>query len=89
MVKKKRNVVTADKVDLEQLEQVLRLQGNPIAPALASLIRIVAPILARIAIRYVARKLKRHVSEATVRSAGAMVGGVMERIIERAQNATS
>lgn len=87
MVKRKRNVVTADKVDLEQLELVLKSQGNPISPALATLIRIVAPIVARIAIRYVARKLKRHVSEATVRSAGAMVGGVMERIVERAQEA--
>jgi len=80
----KRVIVTADKVDRDQLALIIVSQGNPLAPALVSLLRIIVPIIARIGIRFVARKLKRSVPEATVRSAGAMVGSIVERIIERA-----
>jgi len=44
----------------------------------------VAPVLARLAIRYVARRLHRHVAESTVRAGGAFAGGIVTRILDRA-----
>lgn len=87
MVKRKRNIVTADRVDEDALKLALESQGNAIPPAVAVVIRLVAPILARLAIRYVARKLKRHVSEATVRAGGAWTGALVGKILERATDA--
>jgi len=83
-VKKRRAVVTADSVDLAALEMSLKTQGNAIPEPVAVLVRLVAPVLARVAIRYVARRLHRHVAESTVRAGGAYVGGVIGRILERA-----
>ncbi len=84
---KKRKVVTADSVDLEELDLALKTQGNAIPAAVAVVIRLVAPILARIAIRYIARKLHRHVSEATVRAGGAYAGMMVGAILKRTENA--
>lgn len=59
-------------------------QGNAIPLAVANVLRIVAPIIARIAIRFIARKLHRTISERTIRTGGALVGSMVGRIIERA-----
>jgi hypothetical protein len=82
-VTKKRRGVTADSVDQEALELVLQSQGNAIPAAVATVIRLVAPILARLAIRFVARKLHRHVSEGTVRAGGAWAGAMVSTILKR------
>jgi hypothetical protein len=79
-----RKLVTADKVDEEALAGVLASQGNAIPAAVAIVLRLAAPILARMAIRFVARRLKRPVSEQSVRAGGAFIGGVVGRIITRA-----
>lgn len=78
-----RRLVTADKVDEEALGLVMTSQGNAIPPAVAVVLRLAAPILARIAIRYVARRLKRPVSEQTVRAGGAYAGALVGRILDR------
>ncbi len=83
-VKKRRHTVTADSVDQEALELALQSQGNAIPAAVATVIRLVAPILARLAIRYVSRKLHRHVSEGTVRAGGAWAGLMVNAILKRA-----
>lgn len=83
-VQKKRNVVTAQKVDEDALIAGLQSQGNAIPLAVANVLRVVAPILARIAIRFIARKLHRTISEQTIRTGGALVGSLVGRIIERA-----
>lgn len=82
--KKKRVIITAQRVDEEALVAGMESQGNVIPVAIATVLRIVAPIIARIAIRFVARKLHRTVSEATVRTAGALVGNLIQRIIAQA-----
>ncbi|MBA7549262.1 hypothetical protein ES705_41741 [subsurface metagenome] len=81
--KKRRHLVTADSVDQEALELALQSQGNAIPAAVATVIRLVAPILARLAIRYVSRKLHRHVSEGTVRAGGAWAGLMVNTILKR------
>lgn len=79
-----RKLVTADRVDEEALGLAMTSQGNVVPAAVAVVIRLVAPILARMAIRFVARRLKRPVSEQTVRAGGAFIGGLVGRILERA-----
>ena len=82
-VKKRRRVVSPDSVDGEALELTIRTQGNAIPPLLATTLRLVAPLVARLAVRYVARRLRRHTSEATVRSAGSYLSATVSRLIER------
>ena len=82
-VKKKRTTISADSVDLAMLRVVIAGQGNAVPAAIAVMLRMVAPLVARIAVRYVARRLKRHVSEATVRRAGDTIAKVVDRIIEQ------
>jgi len=80
-VKKKRTTVSADSVDIAMLNVVIGGQGNAVPLPVAMMLRMVAPLVARIAVRYVARRLKRHVSEATVRRAGLTIAKVVDNII--------
>lgn len=85
MVKtRKRNVVTPDKIDNEALMLALESQGNAIPAAVATVMRLAAPILARLAIRYVARKYRKNISDQAVNTASQWVGSKVQGIIERA-----
>lgn len=81
---RKRTVITPDRVDNEALMLGLESQGNAIPPQVATVIRIVAPILARMAIRYVARRFRKKISEQAVNTAGAFIGKQVQEIIDRA-----
>lgn len=87
MPKKKRNVVTRDKLDRQALEQAMKSQGNAIPAAVAVVMRLAAPILAALVVRYVSRKTRRPVSDQTVSNAqqfaGSMVGAIIERAAEQ------
>lgn len=86
MVKKRtRNVVTPDRVDNEALMLALESQGNAIPGAVATVIRLAAPILARLVIRYVARKARKRISESTVNNASQWIGAKVQGIIDRAE----
>ena len=82
-VKRKRTIISPDSVDIDALSVSITSQGNAIPAGIAVVLRLAAPILARIAIRYVARRLKRNVSEQTVRAGGKYVSDVAGRIIDR------
>jgi len=85
MVKtRKRNVVTPDKLDNEALMLALESQGNTISPAVATVIRLAAPIIARLVIRYVARKARKRISDQTVNTASQWIGSKVQGIIDRA-----
>ena len=82
--KRSRNVVTPDKLDNEALMLAIESQGNAILPAIATVLRLVAPIIARLAIRYVARKARKRISDQTVNAASMWIGSKVAGIIERA-----
>lgn len=81
---KKRNVITPDKVDQDALVLVLESQGNAIPPVLANVIRLAAPIIARLAVRYIARKTRKRFSAQAVDTASDFAGKMVGRIIENA-----
>ena len=82
--KRKRNVVTADKLDFDALVLALESQGNAIPPIVAAVMRMAAPIIARLAIRYVARKARKHISDQAVNTASRWIGERVSGIILRA-----
>lgn len=87
MVKKgTRTVVTSDKLDLEALKLVLESQGNAIPVAVATVIRLAAPIIARLVIRYVARKARKRISDQMVNTASQWIGTQVGGIIDRAKS---
>lgn len=81
--RKKRKVVTADQVDREALEQAIKSQGNAVPVAVAVALRLVAPILTRIAIRYVARRYRKRISDQAVQTTSAYMGSIVGKILER------
>lgn len=83
-IKKKRKVVTQDKIDDALLEAALESQGNAIPAAAAHIIRIAAPILARLAIRYLARKYRKRISDTAINTASAWIGEKVQALIDRA-----
>lgn len=84
MVKKTRNVVTVDKIDQDALKLVIESQGNAVPLAVATMIRLAAPIIARLAIRYIARKTRKRFSNQAVITASDFAGKMVGRIIENA-----
>lgn len=87
MVKKRtRNVITKDKLDTEALMLALESQGNAIPVPIATVIRLAAPIIARLAIRYVARKARIRVTDQAVDNASQWIGSRVQGIIERSQS---
>lgn len=85
MVKtRKRVVVTQDSVDNQALTLALESQGNDIPAIVATVIRLAAPIIARLAIRYVARKARKRISDQSVNTASQWIGQKVQAIIERA-----
>lgn len=82
--KRKRNVVTADSLDQAALVAALESQGNAIPAGIAAVIRLAAPIIARLAIRYIARKSRKHFSDLAVNNASAWIGKLTQTIIDRA-----
>ena len=82
--KRKRVVVTPDKMDKEALMLAIESQGNAIPVAVATVLRLAAPIIARLAIRYVARKTRKRISDTAVNTASQWIGGQVQGIIERA-----
>lgn len=82
--KRKRIVVTQDTLDNTALVLALESQGNAISPDVAMVIRLAAPIIARLAIRFVARKARKHISDQTVNTASAWIGSKVQGIINRA-----
>lgn len=85
MVKKrKRVVITPDKMDKESLMLAIESQGNAIPAAVATVLRLAAPIIARLAIRYVARKTRKRISDTAVNTASQWIGTQVQGIIERA-----
>ncbi len=81
--RKKRQVFTQDKIDDMLLEAALESQGNAIPIAVATVMRLAAPILARLAIRYLARKYRKKVSDQAVNTASAWVGEKVGTLINR------
>ena len=79
-----RRVVTADTVDNDALVVAMESQGNAIPAVAATVIRLAAPIIARLAIRYVARKSRKHISDQNVNTASQWIGSKVGGIIERA-----
>ena len=84
VTKKKRNVVTADKLDDQLLEAALESQGNAVPQAAATVLRLATPILVRLAIRYVARKYRKKISDQAINIAATWAGEKVQAIIERA-----
>jgi len=84
-MRRHRTVVTPDRLDNEALMLALESQGNAISPAVATVIRLAAPIIARLVIRYVARKARKHISDQQVNTASQWVGQKVQDIIERAK----
>jgi len=82
--KRVRKVITPDKIDEQALVAALESQGNALPPMVAAVIRMVAPIIARLVIRYVARKARKHISDKTVNMASAWIGAKVQGIIDRA-----
>lgn len=82
--RKKRTVVTADQVDRKALEDALKSQGNDVPLVVATVIRLIAPILTRVAIRYVARRYRKRISDQAVQTTSAAMGNLVGRILERA-----
>jgi len=82
--KRKRNVITADKADMDTLEAAIESQGNAIPGAVAVVLRLVAPVLARLVVRFIARKARVKLSETAVNTAGRFAGSLIQRIIDRA-----
>lgn len=87
--KRVRSVVTPDTVDNKALTLALESQGNAIPPIVATVIRLAAPIVARLAIRYVARKYRKKVSDQAVNTASQFIGQKVEDIIKRAMDDSS
>jgi len=85
-MKRKRNVVTPDRLDELALIAAIESQGNAIPAAVATVIRLAAPIIARLAIRYVARKTRKHISDQAVNTASAWIGTKIGGIISRSGN---
>lgn len=83
---KKRVVVTQDKVDDRLLEAAIESQGNTIPAVAAAIIRIAAPILARMAVRYVARKYRKRISDTAVNTTSQWIGDKVQGIIDRAKD---
>jgi len=84
MTIKKRKVVTPDKVDDAMLEAALESQGQAIPVAVATVMRLAAPIIARLVIRYVARKYRKRISDTAVNTSAQWIGEKVGGIIERA-----
>lgn len=82
--RKSRNVITADKIDHELLEAALESQGNAIPGAVATVLRLAAPIIARLVIRYVARKYRKRISDQAINTGAKWAGEVTGAIISRA-----
>ncbi len=82
--RRKRTVVTSDSVDREALMLALESQGNAIPQPVVTVIRLAAPIIARLVIRYVARKARKRITEAQVNNASKWIGSVVGGIVERA-----
>jgi len=87
-MKKTRNVVTPDTVDRKALVAALESQGNVIPAVIATVLRLAAPIIARLAIRYVARTYRKKITDAAVRAGGEHVGNIVQRIIDAALEET-
>ncbi len=81
---KTRKVVTPDKMEDALLEAALESQGQAIPIAVAAVMRIAAPIIARLAIRYVARKYRKKISDQAINTASQWIGEKVHGIIERA-----
>lgn len=84
MVTKKRRVVTPDKVEDAMLEAALESQGNAIPVAVATVMRLAAPIIARLVIRYIARKYRKNISDTAVNTGSQWIGEKIQGIINRA-----
>lgn len=84
MAKARRNVITAEKQDLDELTAALESQGNVIPPTIVAVMRLAAPIIARLAIRYVAKKARKRISEQAIRAASRQIGGAINTIIKNA-----
>lgn len=82
---RKRNVITPDKLDSDALMLALESQGNAIPIPVATVIRMAAPIIARLVIRYVARKYRKNISDQAVNTASKWIGDKVQLIIERAK----
>lgn len=83
-MRRKRIVVTQDKVDEALLEAAIESQGNAIPAVAAHVLRIASPVLARMAIRYVARKYRKRISDTAVNTASAWIGEKVQGIVDRA-----
>jgi len=82
--KRTRVVITNDRLDTDALIAVIESQGNTIPPAIASVLRLVAPILARLVIRKIARTSRKHFSKASINATSSWAGSLIQTIIERA-----
>jgi len=65
---------------------VLESQGNAISPEIAAVIRLAAPLIARLVIRFVARKARKHITDQQVNTASKWIGDKVGGIIERSQH---
>lgn len=84
VVKKKRKVVTPDKVEDALLEAAIESQGNAIPVAVATVMRLAAPVIARLVLRYVARKYRKNITDTAVNTGSQWIGEKVQGIIDRA-----
>ena len=76
---------TPTRVKVEREEKALKetLEALPTNPILwGNLLRIVAPLIARLAVRYALKRVKRGMSEAKVEDVTEAVAGLVRRVIE-------
>lgn len=80
---RKRAVVTPNKLDTQALGVAVASQGNAVPEAVATTLRLVAPIIARLAIRYVARHARKRISDSAVNSASNAMYGVVDDLVNK------
>jgi len=85
VVKKRKPRTTPTQVDLKALDLVIASQGNAIPPAVAVVLKLAAPVIIRLATRYLARTFRKKITENQVNAAGEYGSSVINRIIERYQ----
>lgn len=87
MSKKSRNTVSIEREERDLEVILLAMPDNPIA--WDAVIRMVAPLLARLAVRYALRKSKRGLSEERITSIAGLVTDRIATIVARRTGATS
>jgi len=80
-MKKTANLTAIAREEADLAHLLASLPANPVP--WAAIVRLIAPLVARLAIRYALKRLKRSLSEEKVTAAGDAVGKFISNIIEK------